>query len=103
MTDYKIIKKDDEFYIGYESFKQGAVVLVAKLLTEPTEVGMHVVERDGEYYSNHISGDDFTLALGEKSHENWLTINPFDYPVQVDWHQARYFLNVSKRRKQDNE
>jgi len=93
MSDYKIIKVGDDFYIATEDFQRDGWAIRAKIDTVFSN--KWVVERDGEFIEPNQKHGDVSFRFGADEDDNWMSISDAN-PVKVTWKQAQGFIAAYK-------
>lgn len=96
MSDYKIIKVGDDFYIATEDFQRDGWKTVAKI--PATHSSKWLVEREGEFIEPNQKYGDASFRFGSNEDDNWMSINDAS-PVKITWKQARGFIAAYKSKE----
>lgn len=96
MSDYKIIKIGEDFYIATEDFQRDGWRTVAKIPV--THSSKWVVKRDGEFVDPNQKYGDVSFRFGADEDDNWMSINDAN-PIKVTWKQARGFIAAYKSKE----
>lgn len=110
MSNHSIVEMDGQYWIARENGY--GTTLVAKIVTEPTDV-RYVVWRDGYAYPNEIDlGSGFHASLegsGENERNTLLKydtddISPvrrLEFSVPVEWGVINRLLSVKRRKESE--
>lgn len=91
MSDYKIIKIGDDFYIATEDFQRDGWKTVARI--PATHSSKWLVEREGEFIEPNQKYGDVSFRFGSGEEDNWMSIGDAS-PVKITWKQAKQFISV---------
>lgn len=101
MTDYKIIKMGDDFYIAHEDFRRDAWQIDAKLETQSVD-RRTVVDREGEFIDTSAEMEDFHFRFGPGVDDNYVSIDGSE-GHRVPWSHAKYLMRKLLERQERRE